>query len=295
MVHQRREDARFELAVAHPGAAEELDAVAELAGKVDVHLVEVADAFDGHFRIGIVHAPCEADKQHELVRGVEPVDVQRGIGLGVALFLRFGEGRGEVDALAGHFRKDIVAGAVQNAFERSDMVPGKAFLQRLDDGDAARHAGFIEQSGALFVGQPEQAFAFFREQGLVGGDDLFALCEAARDELLGRVDAAHQLDDHVNVGIVGKGHGIGRQAHALRKIAFTVRIADGDSLQIKVAAGAGPDFFGVFGQQAHKAAADGSESGQSDIQGRIHQQMSFWAEVFAEGTEVPVRSVNLYL
>lgn len=116
-----------------------------------------------------------------------------------------------------------------------------------------------------------------------------------RDELLGRVDAAHQLDDHVNVGIVGKGHGIGRQAHALRKIAFTVRIADGDSLQIKVAAGAGPDFFGVFGQQAHKAAADGSESGQSDIQGRIHQQMSFWAEVFAEGTEVPVRSVNLYL
>ena len=175
------------------------------------------------------------------------------------------------------------------------MVPGKAFLQRLDDGDAARHAGFIEQSGTLFVGQPEQAFAFFREQGLVGGDDLFALCEAARDELLGRVDAAHQLDDHVNVGIVGKGHGIGRQAHALRKIAFTVRIADGDSLQIKVAAGAGPDFFGVFGQQAHKAAADGSESGQSDIQGRIHQQMSFWAEVFAEGTEVPVRSVNLYL
>ena len=170
-----------------------------------------------------------------------------------------------------------------------------AFLQRLDDGDAARHAGFIEQGGALFVGQPEQAFAFFREQGLVGGDDLFALCEAARDELLGRVDAAHQLDDHVNVGIVGKGHGIGRQAHALRKIAFTVRIADGDSLQIKVAAGAGPDFFGVFGQQAHKAAADGSESGQPDIQGRIHQQMSFLAEVFAEGTEVPVRSVNLYL
>ena len=53
--------------------------------------------------------------------------------------------------------------------------------------------------------------------------------------------------------------------------------------------------FGCFGQQAHKAAADGSESGQSDIQGRIHQQMSFWAEVFAEGTEVPVRSVNLYL
>lgn len=84
MVHQRREDARFELAVAHPGAAEELDAVAELAGKVDVHLVEVADAFDGHFRIGIVHAPCKADKQHELVCGVEPVDVQRGIGLGVA-------------------------------------------------------------------------------------------------------------------------------------------------------------------------------------------------------------------
>ena len=175
------------------------------------------------------------------------------------------------------------------------MVPGKAFLQRLDDGDAARNAGFIEQGGALFVGQPEQALAFFCEQGLVGGDDLFALCEAARDEFLGRVDAAHQLDDHVNVGIVGKGHGIGRQAHALRKIAFTVRIADGDSLQIKVAAGAGPDFFGVFGQQAYKAAADGSESGQPDIQGRIHQQMSFLAEVFAEGTEVPVRSVNLYL
>lgn len=70
----------FELAVTHPGAAEQLDAVAELAGEIDIHLVEVADAFDGHFRIGIVHAPCKADKQHELVRGVEPVDVQRGIG-----------------------------------------------------------------------------------------------------------------------------------------------------------------------------------------------------------------------
>lgn len=39
------------------------------------------------------------DKQHELVRGVEPVDVQRGIGLGVAFSCCFGEGRGEVDAL----------------------------------------------------------------------------------------------------------------------------------------------------------------------------------------------------
>ena len=122
MVHQRGEDPGFQLAVAHPGAAQQLDAVAELAGEVDVHLVEIADAFDGHFRVGIVHAPGQTDQQHELVRRVEAVDVQRGIGLGVALGLRFGERGGKVHALAGHLRKNIVARTVQNAFKRGNAV-----------------------------------------------------------------------------------------------------------------------------------------------------------------------------
>ena len=58
-----------------------------------------------------------AGQHRELVGGVDAVDVEAGIGLGVARRLRFGQHDVEVAAGLAHGRQDVVAGAVEDAVE----------------------------------------------------------------------------------------------------------------------------------------------------------------------------------
>ncbi len=78
--------------------------------------------------------------QHgELVGGVDAVDVEAGIGLGIARRLRLGQHDVEVAAGLAHGGEDIVAGAVEDAVEPRHPVADQALAQCLDDRDAARH------------------------------------------------------------------------------------------------------------------------------------------------------------
>ena len=84
------------------GDAEQLDAVAELVGERDVHGRDVADALDVDGGEAWPAAEGQGRQQRELVRGVDAVDVEGGVGLGVAQRLRLGQHVGEVAAGLAH-------------------------------------------------------------------------------------------------------------------------------------------------------------------------------------------------
>ncbi len=81
----------LETLLGKPRDAKEFDAVAELLGKIDVEPGDVADALG--IDAGEVDraAKAEARQDRELVRGVDAVDIEARIGLGVAELLRLGQ------------------------------------------------------------------------------------------------------------------------------------------------------------------------------------------------------------
>ncbi len=62
--------------------AQELYAEAQLLGELDVHGADVADAFDMHAGEVDLGAERGARQHGELVRGIDAVDVEAGVGLG---------------------------------------------------------------------------------------------------------------------------------------------------------------------------------------------------------------------
>jgi hypothetical protein len=81
--------AQLDTRAAALGDAEQLDAVAELFGVLDVGGFELGDAFD----VGLVelHRDAEGDGGDQccLVRGIDALDVEGRIGFGVTQTLRF--------------------------------------------------------------------------------------------------------------------------------------------------------------------------------------------------------------
>ena len=96
--HHRRMDALLDAGVGAAGDAEQLDAVAELVGRLDVGRRDRRDALDID-RVGVdLGAEGDGGQQRELVGGVVAADVEGRIGLGVAEPLGRGEALGEGEA-----------------------------------------------------------------------------------------------------------------------------------------------------------------------------------------------------
>ena len=87
--------ALLDAALGHQRHAQQLDAVAEVVGGLDVGLGDGLDALDVDLVEGDARAERQAGQQGELVGGVEAADVEGGIGLGVALGLRLRQHVGE--------------------------------------------------------------------------------------------------------------------------------------------------------------------------------------------------------
>ena len=254
------------LAFAHLG--DELDAVAEFAGQTNVHARKAADAAHRHGREGVVGAVGKLDEDGQLVGGVMAVDVQRGVGLGIAQFLRLLEGHVEVEAVARHLGEDVIARAVEDAHQRRDAVARQALLEGRHHGDGPGHAGLVAQDAPLVPGLFQQAEAFFGQQGLVGGNDMLAHVQRAVDDLPRRFDAAHELHEHVDLGIVRQGGRVGGelrpggQGHLTR----LARMAHQHFLDHHVAAAAAADEVRVLFKEAGQTAAHRAEAGQTDDQ-----------------------------
>ena len=102
--------------------AEQLDAVAQVLGRLDVGLADRLDALDVDLLEVELGAEGEARQDGELVRGVEAADVEGRIGLGVAQRLRLRQHIAERAVLVGHRRQDVVAGAVEDAVDAPHLV-----------------------------------------------------------------------------------------------------------------------------------------------------------------------------
>ena len=115
-------------------------------------------------------AEGERGQDRQLVRGVEPADVESGIGFGIAEPLRLAQHIGEFRPLGGHLGEDEIAGAVENAEHPADAVARQAFTQRLDDRDGAGDRRLEGECDLRPVGQPRQIEPVMGDQRLVGGD-----------------------------------------------------------------------------------------------------------------------------
>ena len=117
--HHARMHALFEPVLGQPGDPEQLDAEAELVGEVDIEPRDVADAL-GINAVGVDRpAEREARQDRQLVRGVDAVDVEARIGLGIAELLRLGQHLGEFAPALAHRRQDVVRCAVEDAVDRA--------------------------------------------------------------------------------------------------------------------------------------------------------------------------------
>ncbi len=147
---------------------------------------------------------------------VDAVDVEARVGLGVAQRLRLGQDVGEVAAGLAHRRQDVVRGAIEDAVDALQPVRGQAFPQGLDDRDAARDGRLEGERHAGPLGQPRQLGTVMGQHGLVGGDDRLALGKSPPRQLERHaVGAADQLDDDVDLGVLGERARVVVPAHSV--------------------------------------------------------------------------------
>ena len=110
----------------------------------------------------------------ELMRGIDAVDVEARIGLGITQLLRLFQHLAEIAAAVTHLRQDVIAGAVQDAVDALDPVRREALAQRFQDRDAARHRRLEGERDVIFRREPGELVAVMRQHRLVRGNDVLA-------------------------------------------------------------------------------------------------------------------------
>jgi hypothetical protein len=264
--HQRRVHAQLDALGAAPRDAEQLDAVSELFGIADVDCLQCGDAL--HVGLVELHRHAEGDGAHDggLVRGVDALDVEGRVGLGVSQPLSLLEHDAEVEALVAHLAEDEVGRAVDDAGDPLDTIGGQPLAQRLDDRDAAGHRGLEADHHSLGVRGGEDLVAVHREQRLVGGDHMLAGGNRLHHERARDAVAADQLDDDVDCRI---GDDLARIVDHADTLAdnrpYTGGVEVGDRRDLEAAPGAAPDLLLVAAQHLEGATADGADAEQADL------------------------------
>ena len=98
--------------------------------------------------------------------------------------------------------KNVVRGAVDDAVDLEVAVAGERLAKHAHDRNAAADAGFEAERHAGVLGRARKRRPAAREQRLVGRDHRLAGGDGLAEKAAGRLDAAHELDDDVDVGIV---------------------------------------------------------------------------------------------
>ena len=275
--HHARIHVQRHALVARPADAQQFDSVSQFFGIGDVHRIDATDALNAHLLQIHRHPERQTAQNAHFVRGVQPVHVQRRIGLfGVSEFLRFRQHVLERASRFAHHRQNVIASAVQNAVNLGHCVAGEALAQRLDNRDAARDGGFIAEENALFLRQRAQFVAVMRQHRLVRRDEVFGFFKRGAAEIKREtVRSADQFDENVGVLLFQHFHRVFIVNDARRQIqrggARFVNVGDGDQFNLSVAP-LGKQFL-LFNQQFGNARTDNAQSGDSDF--KTHDLDSF--------------------
>ena len=187
------------------GDAQQLDAITQLLGVFDVSRAEFGDAFD----VGFVklHWNAEGDGRHQcdFVRGVHSFDVEGRVGFGVTQSLRLFQDGAKVQPFVAHLGQDEVGRAIDDAGNPLDAVGRQALTQGLDDGNATGHSGLKRHHHAPGMGRRKNFGAVHGQQGLVGGDHVFAGGYRFHHQLFGDAITADEFDDDVDVRVGNDG------------------------------------------------------------------------------------------
>src|SRR5258707_889582 len=144
--YHARVHALLEPVIGHPGDAEQLDAEAELLSEIDVEPRDMADALG--VDAGEADRPAEGDagQDRQLVRGVDPVDIETRLGFRGTAHLRLGKQLGlAVEQLhdTGADRAEPGYGDLQSWFHRAGpaVVIGNSWISIRSPAPAAPAAG----------------------------------------------------------------------------------------------------------------------------------------------------------
>ena len=201
-----------------------------------------------------------------------PAVGRRWVGFGVTEPLRFGENRTEILALPLHCGQDVVAGAVENAFDSVDPVADHALSQGLQDRGAGAHGGFEQQARAVRLGTLRQVQTMLRDHRLVGRDQRPAMAERfARKIECRTVGPADHLGDRVDSVEAREFDGIiapAARGEVDSPVPRAVARADRDDLDRP--SGACFDQCGMLGQQADDSCAHRAQPRDSQSECLAH-------------------------
>ena len=252
--------------------AEQLDAVAQVLGGLDVGLGNGLDALDVDVLEGDLGSEGEAGQQSKLVRRVEAADVEGRVCLRVAEPLSLRQRVGEGSPFLLHHGQDEVRGTVEDAVDAADVVADERFPHGLDDRNATGDCRLEIQGAGVLFGERGEPRAMVREQRLVCGDDVLSRLQGRLDGLLRRIAvAAHQLEEDVDAGCARKLDWVIEplEAVALEGSRLSA-IAGGDSGDANRPARRGLDLLAVALQELDDARADCAEPGNGEVQWRLH-------------------------
>jgi len=259
----------FELASDQPRGGQQLDAVAQLGRVPQVHQFQRVDPLPRKRRDRHLRAERKLTQQHQLLRRIGAVDVERRVGFGVSQPLSLNQHVGIRPSLLVHFGQDEIARAVEDRLNRRDLVRGHRLANRRNDRNATRDRRLEGDRAAEFPRAAEDFVAVFAEQRLVGGDNVFARFQQPQhDGARGFQSTNHmQGDVDIPVGVHGVGivgdHAV-RQAHA----ASLFEVLHDDPPNLDRPAGSTSDPFLLIGQNPRHTGSDGAHSDQSDSQRR---------------------------
>ena len=140
----------------------------------------------------------KARQEHQLVDRVVALDVAARVGLRVALRLGLGEHVVVRAAALAHRGQDEVRRPVDDPADPRDHVRGKVRGERREHRDPPADGGLEAERGARAAGDRLELRAVMGDHVLVGRHHRLAGGQRGRHERMGRLVAAHQLDDRVD-------------------------------------------------------------------------------------------------
>ena len=263
-------DAHLHARLGALGDAQVLDAVAQLRGVVHVLGGDAGDALGVHLVELQGDTESNGGEDGELVGGVDTLHVEGGVGLGIPQALGLGEDLVEGGATIAHLGEDEIAGTVDDAGQPLDAVGGQTLADGLDDGDAAGYRRLEGHHHPLLRGGGEDLVAVLGDEGLVGGDHVFAVVDGAQHQFAGGRFAADEFDDDGQLRVVHHFEGVAGEIDARRvERSLAPDVPGTGAGDDDTPPGSSGDLLGIAAQHLHGAAADRTQAQKSHLH-RIH-------------------------